>query len=106
MTKQANTTNSRYRVSPKKKQGLIQIFFRKIISDLILRGYHLFSFIKNKIAQQKITRFSNTQNLKTDIHLLINNTFLLKTAVHRLNSGVIFMLSQVIELFSLPHLSN
>ena len=69
-----------YRVSSKIRQGLILLFFRKITPGLILGGYHLFSFIKNKIAKKKITRFSNTQNMKTDIHLLINNTFLFKNS--------------------------
>ena len=40
-----------YRVSPKIRQGLILLFFRKITPGLILGGYHLFSFIKNKIAK-------------------------------------------------------
>ena len=46
-----NTHTFKYRVSPKIRQGLILLFFRKITPGLILGGYHLFSFIKNKIAK-------------------------------------------------------
>ena len=37
--------------SPKIRQGLILIFFRKITPGPILGEYHLFSFIKNTIAK-------------------------------------------------------
>ena len=37
---------------------------------------------------------------------LVITHFYLETAVHRLNSDVIFMLSKVIELYPLPHLLN
>ena len=55
-----------YRVFPKIRQGLLLIFFRKITLGLIFGGRLLFSFIINKITKQRITRFSNIQNMKIE----------------------------------------
>ena len=91
---------------PENETGSYINFLSKNKTAAYFRGISFISINQNQNCKVEIKRFLNTQNMKTDIHSLINNTFYLKTAVHRLNSGVIFMLSPVIELFPLPHLLN
>ena len=50
-SERANIVHFIYRTSQKIRRGLILIFVRKITPGPISEGYHLFSFIKNKIVK-------------------------------------------------------
>ena len=91
---------------PKNKTGFYINFLSKSNTRAYFRGISFIFIYQKQNCQVENYEIFKFTNMKIDIHFYIITHFYLKTAAHSLNSGVIFMLSQVIEHFPLPHLLN